>query len=171
MDQGISKRHLIYIFPIMAFIFLSFDVNADPAVKAPDFTLKDLSGDNVSLGHYKGKVVLIDFWATWCAPCRISIPELVDLHKKYRGKGLVILGISMDTPMQANDRDLANFKKQYKMNYKVMRTSHRGNQLYFGDTNRIAIPTLLIIDKEGMIVHVIRGFNPGLVKETVKKLF
>jgi cytochrome c biogenesis protein CcmG/thiol:disulfide interchange protein DsbE len=172
MNQNILKKPLTIIFLILVFLFLNCIVNADTAVKAPDFTLKDLSGDTVSLSQYKGNVVLIDFWATWCAPCRISIPELVNLHKKYSDKGLVILGISMDSPRQANDRQLANFKKQYKMNYKVMRTNHKVNQIFFGDPGggSVAIPTLLIIDREGMIVDMIKGYKPGLVERTVKEL-
>ena len=59
---------------------------------APNFTLQDLSGQEVSLRQHKGKIVLLDFWATWCAPCRRSIPELVDIQEKYRDQGLVILG-------------------------------------------------------------------------------
>src|ERR1051326_250236 len=63
---------------------------------APDFELIDQNGKTVHLSDYKGKVVLIDFWATWCVPCKAEIPWLIELHKKYGPEGLVLLGISMD---------------------------------------------------------------------------
>jgi thiol-disulfide isomerase/thioredoxin len=77
-------------------IFLLFSlgsVGADAQEKAPDFTVKDLSGNEVSLKDYRGRIVLLDFWATWCVPCRTSIPELVELRKKYKSKEWVIFGL------------------------------------------------------------------------------
>jgi thiol-disulfide isomerase/thioredoxin len=63
---------------------------------APDFTLPDLEGHDVALRHYRGQVVLVNFWATWCAPCRIEIPDLMTLQAKYGARGFVVLGVAMD---------------------------------------------------------------------------
>src|SRR5215510_13499817 len=65
-------------------------------VPAPDFTLKDLDGKELSLAQYRGKVVLVDFWATWCDPCRVEIPWLIEMQDKYGPKGFTVLGIAMD---------------------------------------------------------------------------
>ncbi len=153
-------------------IFSGISFSADPSVKAPDFSVQDLSGEKISLADYRGKVVLIDFWATWCGPCRMSIPELVDLQNRYRESGLVVLGVSMDRPGKAMDTQLTNFVKKYRINYSVMRTTQKLNYLYFGDPNAgsIAIPTLFIVDRKGMIADVIIGYNPGSVENALEKL-
>src|ERR1700740_1834669 len=70
--------------------------NASSGKPAPDFTLKDLDGKNVELSQYRGKVVLVNFWATWCDPCRVEIPWLIEMQQKYSAKGFTVLGIAMD---------------------------------------------------------------------------
>ena len=88
-----------------------------------DFTLKDASGATVKLSDYKGKVVLLNFWATWCGPCKLEIPEFVEAYSKFRDKGFVILGVlSEDDPSQ---QDLQAFMGEYKMNYPVLRMQRR----------------------------------------------
>jgi len=78
---------------------------------APNFTLEDISGKPLSLNDIKGKVVIVDFWATWCGPCVMSIPELVDLQDKYKAKGLVVIGISVDDE-EVSKGELLAFKKR-----------------------------------------------------------
>ena len=136
---------------------------------APDFTLQDLSGKKVSLNDYRGSTVLIDFWATWCSPCRSSIPELVELQDRYRDKGLVILGISVDDPGQFNNNYLRAFSEKFKINYSVLRADNDVSRAYFG-TQSYSIPTLFAVNKEGKIVDKHVGFAPGIVEKTIKKL-
>ena len=137
---------------------------------APNFTLQDLSGKEVSLRQHQGQIVLLDFWATWCFPCRRSIPELVDIQEKYRDQGLVILGISTDDPRKTSVKSLLAFKKQYKINYSILLASRSVTRAYFGTGQQMAIPTLFVIDREGRVVDGIVGYAPGAVERSLKKL-
>jgi len=140
------------------------EVEADPA--APDFSLSDLSGRMTSLEQHRGSVVLLDFWATWCPPCRMSIPEIIKLHEKFGGKGLVIFGISMDDPRMVNDEQLRVFKEKAGINYSVLRVNRQILQDYFGD-EQISIPTMFVIDRDGMIRDKLVGFRPGALEKSV----
>ena len=124
--------------------------------KAPAFTLEDINGKKVSLSDFKGKVVIVDFWATWCPPCRKSIPDLIELQKKYKNK-IAVIGISVDMDTKSN---VAPFVKQNKINYKVLYASPEVVQNY---GNIDAIPTSFIIDQHGNIYTQHVGLTP---KET-----
>jgi peroxiredoxin len=154
-------------------IFLLFSlgsVGADAQEKAPDFTLKDLSGNTVSLKDYRGQIVLLDFWATWCVPCRKSIPELVELRKKYKSKEWVIFGLSIDDPESWDDKYVAEFaKNRMKINYTVLRAGKKVIRDYLG-AKPVGIPFLVFIDREGMIVDKVIGHIPGAAERSLKKL-
>ncbi|MFC1493888.1 TlpA family protein disulfide reductase [Thermodesulfobacteriota bacterium] len=135
---------------------------------APDFTLKSLTGEKISLKDFKGNIVLVDFWATWCGPCLMSIPELVRLQDKYRGRGVVILGISLDDPAEVDNAQLQRFTEKYKMNYYVMRDDKDVMRIYLGDS--APIPTMCIINQDGKIVDTIIGFSPGEAEKTIERL-
>lgn len=139
------------------------------AIDAPDFTLESVTGENITLSDLKGKVVILDFWATYCAPCIQSIPELVRLNERYSDKGLVLLGISMDTKAQANDDQLKKFMATFNMKYHVMRDDGVVSSSYFGESP-VAIPTMHIINREGKIVKTITGFQAGEAEKTIKAL-
>ena len=112
---------------------------------APDWTLMDLDGQPVSSSQFKGKVVVIDFWATWCAPCREEIPGYIALQKKYGKDGLVIVGISLD---RGGPAKVIDFAKRFGINYPVVMGDNE--QLDgFGDIS--AIPTTFLIDRDGNI--------------------
>ena len=136
---------------------------------APDFSLTDLSGNKVSLRELRGHTVLLDFWATWCPPCLYSIPELIEIQKKYKDRGVVVLGVSMDDPQAASDTYLSQFKEKLKINYKILRANSQIVQDYFKN-ERMAIPTMFIINHEGKIVDKHVGFAPGAVEKSIKKL-
>ena len=153
-------------------IFLLFSLGngeADVQQKAPDFTLRDLSGNTVSLKDYRGQTVLLDFWATWCVPCRKSMPELVKLQKKYRNKGLVIFGLSIDNPQHYDNQYLLGFKKRLKINYRVLRADEKVIRDYLG-AKPAGIPILFVIDREGRIADKVIGFSPGAAERSLKKL-
>ena len=161
------------IWVFASFIFLLILYGCEKEVEtlrtAPDFTLRDLNGDSVSLKKYRGKVVLLDFWATWCAPCRQSIPELVELQKKYRDQGVVVLGISMDDPEMFPDTYILAFKEAFKMNYTILRGDQNVALDYFGVANMV-IPTLFVINREGKIADKIVGYAPGAVENALKRV-
>ena len=136
---------------------------------APEFSLQEITGETVRLEQYRGQIVLLDFWATWCPPCRSSIPELVALQGKYKEDGIIVLGISMDDPSKVNNTDLGAFKKQFKINYKILRASTEVLKDYFGKGS-ISIPTMFFINREGKIVDKHVGFMPGAVEASLKKL-
>lgn len=143
------------------------EVGAGPA--APDFSLKDLAGETRALSHYSGKIVLLDFWATWCPPCRVAIPELVSLQKKYADKGLVILGISVDDPATATKTYLREFKNKFLINYTILRVDEKVMGDYFGNQSP-AIPTFFLIDRNGRIHQKFVGFEPGAIEKSLVKL-
>jgi cytochrome c biogenesis protein CcmG, thiol:disulfide interchange protein DsbE len=164
-----AKNFLLFLF--FSFTLLGgFIVTADAKdVKAPDFTLSDLSGKSVSLNEHLGKVVVLDFWATWCPPCRMSIPELVKLQEKYREKGLVIIGVSLD---DANTKNayLESFREKYKINYIILRGDDKATEKYFG-RSQFSIPTLFIINREGVVIDMFSGYSPGAVEKALEKIF
>jgi thiol-disulfide isomerase/thioredoxin len=120
---------------------------------ATDFTLQDLNGGgNVVLSEMKGRVVLLEFWATWCPPCRASIPGIERLHEKYKDKGVVVLAVSMDD----NGWDaVQSFVKENGIKYTVL----KGNEDIAEKYQVRSIPMLLVIDKEGKIVKRYLGYG------------
>jgi thiol-disulfide isomerase/thioredoxin len=137
---------------------------------APDFQLEELSGARISLKKLIGHVVILDFWATWCPPCLMTIPELVDLQKKYKDKGLSVVGISVDDPRKVTNGDLAAFKEAKNINYSIVRADAKVMQDYFAGDDRMAIPTMFLIDRHGKIIEKKVGFVPGSLEKSVKKL-
>ena len=136
---------------------------------APNFMLEDISGKSLSLNDIKGKVVIVDFWATWCGPCLQSIPELVDLQDKYKAKGLVVVGISVDDD-KVSKGELVAFKEKMRINYQILRANNKVYEDYFGRTSGFSIPTLLVIDREGKVRDRLVGFRPGVVEKSVQSL-
>ena len=142
---------------------------ADIGKRAPDFSLEDVSGNTVSLKESRGKIVVLDFWATWCPPCLMSIPELTDLQERYKDKGLVVMGMSVDDPQMVSGKDLMVFKEKAGINYNILQMSPDIKEAYFG-TENFSIPTMFIIDREGKIVEKRVGFLPGGLEKSLKNL-
>jgi len=120
----------------------------DAKVANLNFTFQDLQGKSVTLSHYKGKVILLDFWATWCPPCRKEIPGYIELYNTYKSRGLVVIGVSMD-----DTDDIASVKQyatQTKMNYPILLGYGREEDLKpaFGE---LPLPTSFVIARDGRI--------------------
>ena len=115
---------------------------------APEFTLKDSNGKPVKLSDYRGKAVVLDFWATWCGPCKVEIPWFVEFQQKYKDRGLVVLGVA------SGDEDwsvIQPFAKQMRINYPLVLGNDTTADLYGGIE---ALPTTFIIDREGRIAKI-----------------
>jgi len=120
---------------------------------APDFSLENASGGNVKLSDYRGKVVIVDFWATWCPPCRKGIPDLIDIKKQY-GDDVAIIGISVDTDSKG---EVVPFIQKMGINYPIAYSTPEVVQAYGGIEG---IPTSFVVDKAGKIVDMHVGLVP-----------
>jgi len=119
---------------------------------APNFTLSDSNGASVRLADYKGSVVLLDFWATWCHGCKTEIPWYMEFQNKYKDKGLSVIGVSMD---EDGWKSVKPFLEEKKMNYTVVIGNEDLARLYAVD----ALPVTLLIDRDGKIADS----HPGMV--------
>ena len=127
---------------------------------APEVTFKDLDGTDATLGQYKGKVVLVNFWATWCDPCYVEIPWLIEMQQKYEAKGFTVLGIAMDedgksavAPFLAKERFNVNGQK-LPMNYPIVIGNDNVADKFGG---LLGYPTSFLISRDGKIVKTVQG--------------
>ena len=134
--------------------------DAPDAKSAPEVTFKDLNGKDATLAQYKGKVVLVNFWATWCDPCYIEIPWLIEMQQKYEAKGFTVLGISMDEegkaavdPFLAKERFNVNGQK-LPMNYPIVIGNDEVADKFGG---LLGYPTSFLISRDGKIVKRVQG--------------
>jgi len=131
---------------------------------APAFSLTDLNGRKLELADYKGKVVLLDFWATWCGPCRIEIPGFVQLQERYRAQGLAVIGISLDD----GPEPVREFYREYKMNYPVAMGDQKVSELFGGI---LGLPTTFIIGRDGRVYSKHVGATDiSVFEEEIKEL-
>ncbi len=127
---------------------------AEAASGTPSFTLADVDGKAVSLADYKGKVVMVDFWATWCGPCRQAIPHLNELYAQNRGKGFEILAIAMD---ENGEKVVPPFVATNQINYTVLLGTPDVEAAFGG---LLGYPTTFLIDRNGEIVDKTLGYRP-----------
>jgi peroxiredoxin len=124
---------------------------------ATDFTLRDVDGRTVRLSDYAGQVVLIDFWATWCVPCQAELPHFEEMYQAQKGKGFVVLAVSMDGPESISG--VAPTVRRYNLSYPVL-LDEETKVVNIYNPKRTA-PLSVLIDKAGRIFRVRQGYNPG----------
>lgn len=158
-----SKLLFIIIPVLIVLVFTQSKMNASAEGNdAPDFSITDLKGETISLSGLKGKVIIINFWATWCPPCREEIPGFLEVYDKYKDQGLVILGIALDN----GGPDVVNpFVKNMAITYPVAMATQEIYQSYQPGQY---IPATFIIDRTGKIKDKHVGF---LDKASLEKTF
>ena len=136
--------------------------NLEPTLTCPadakpanlDFTLKDVEGKDVLLQSFRGKVIVLDFWATWCGPCKVEIPHFIEFQEKYGQKGLQVVGISVDDPVDK----LAPYVKEMGMNYPVLQgLGHDAVQDAYGPI--LGIPVSVLISRDGKVCATHTGLT------------
>ena len=132
---------------------------------APDFALQSLDGKTIHLSDYRGKAVLLNFWATWCAPCKIEMPWFVELQKEYGPDGLQIVGVAMD---DASPKEIADFAKEMGVNYPVLIGKEAVGDAYGGVQ---FLPESFYIDRNGKVLDKAFGLKGrGEIEDDIKKI-
>jgi peroxiredoxin len=142
---------------------------AEPGKPAPDFTLKSLGGKNLKLSEMAGSVVLINFWASWCGPCREEMPLLNSLHNKYEPLGFTVLGVNVEQDVKGAKGFLENFPVDFPV---LLDSDNRVSEQY----KVIAMPTTVVVDRDGNMRFLHQGYKSGdeakyrqMVKELVRE--
>ncbi len=134
--------------------------------KAPNFTLKSRSGKNLKLSEFRGQVVMINFWASWCAPCRQEMPLLEKIYKKYKRLGFTLLGVNVEQDTSAAKNYLKNVRVSFPI---LFDNTNKTSKLY----KVSAMPTTVIIDRNGNMRFMHKGYKPGYensYKKQIRKL-
>jgi len=132
---------------------------------APDFTLKSLDGKSLKLSDLRGKAVLLNFWATWCAPCKIETPWIVDLQNQYAAQGLQVVGVSMDD--ESETEGIKKFVQEMHMNYPILRGNEDVGNAYGGLE---FLPTTYFVGRDGNVTGRILGLKSRSdLEDNVKK--
>jgi len=190
MAQTKNKRFLVLgvvavLFILLAFLMLNGANNSKKANQtnisrqsptstqaeeqypdAPGFSLTSVDGKEISLSDFKGKVVFLNFWATWCPPCRREIPSFIELVEKYKDDDFVVLGVAVDPREFENTDKVKPFIKQMGINYPIVYDTKGISQMYGGIRS---IPTTFVINRDGKVVGRIVGSRPKDVFEGIIK--
>lgn len=155
-----SLRHLARLLPALLALLLAAPALAQERPMAPEFSLRTLDGGKVQLSDYRGKVVILSFWATWCGPCKQELPILQRLLDKYGEQGLAVLAINIDDP-----KTLAEVRRFVKNRKLTMPVPIDADSKVLASFNpRVALPFVQILDREGRRVSSHTGFGPGSEK-------
>ncbi len=147
---GMNKKFVLFVVTL----FFSVHLFASEKVKAPDFTLKSQSGKNIRLSDLRGEIILLNFWASWCGPCRQEMPILDAIHKKYSPLGFQVLGVNVDL---TSDK-AADYLSSTPVNFPVLYDpKNEVSKLY----NVSAMPSTAIIDRDGYVRYVHEGYKSG----------
>lgn len=142
-----SKSLLLALTLVSALAIQALRAEPVPPTPAPSWTLKDVNGQDISSAQFAGKVMVVDFWATWCGPCRVEIPGYIALQKKYGKDRLAIIGVSVDQGPEV----VKKFIQANGVDYQIVMADDEVVQAFGGEEGINAIPTTFIIDREGRI--------------------
>jgi thiol-disulfide isomerase/thioredoxin len=158
-ETVLVKRIIVLFIVVIALLAGCTDKGGQSNTAVSDFSLKDMNGKTVRLSDYKGKVVLLEFWATWCPPCRASVPGLEKLHKAYKDKGLVLIAVTMD---MGGDDEVRSYIKESGITYTVL----KGTEDVAAKYQVRSIPMMLVLNKEGKITKRYIGMGSDEDLET-----
>lgn len=166
-NKSLTRKSIYSVFAkIITVVLLSGSLKVaalEVGQLAPDFTLKNTQGENINLAEQRGQIIVINFWASWCGPCRKEMPILQTLHNKYKSLGATVWGVNVEQENQAGKDFLADLTLDFP--------------IFFDDSNTItakyqieAMPTTVIIDRNGKVRHLFRGYKDGYEKKYVKAI-
>lgn len=145
------------------------DVTSFKNKPVPNFKLVSTTGQSLTPTTLKGKVYLVDFWATWCGPCKAAMPTMQKLHNKYKAKGFMVIGANILERGGPKPNTAAAFQKATKLTYVFAKNTAEADK--FADALKIeGIPTFLLIDKKGIVRHVEVGFSPSHEADLAKRI-
>ena len=151
--QRFVKWRSLLVFFILSHSAVSF-ASVELSKPAPDFTLKTLNGPNLRLEEYRGQVVLINFWASWCGPCRQEMPILDRLHQRYEDAGFAVLGVNVEGEVAPAKKIVDKSKVTFPV---LIDAGQHVSELY----DLEAMPSTVVVDRDGVVRYVHRGYKPG----------
>lgn len=164
---SLSKQAFGRIFAkTVAIVLLSSTLNVaalDIGQTAPDFTLKSTQGKNLNLAEQRGQIIVINFWASWCGPCRKEMPVLQTFHNKYKNLGVYVWGINVEQENKAGQDFLADLNLSFPIFFDSSNTVSANYQVE-------AMPTTVIVDRSGKVRYVFRGYKDGYEKKYAKAI-
>ena len=168
--MNFNKSVISILLASLAAVFLIWPVSIEaaprPGQAAPAFRVITTSGQPVTLDNYRNHVLVVDFFATWCQPCRQSIPHLVEMNRKYGKQGLQVLGLSAD---EDGERPVKAFANEFRINYPLA----LAGDITTADFGIRSVPVMFVIDRKGTIVEVYRGFSDEMgrsLEQLIKRL-
>ena len=164
MHQATSLLRMVSLALLVAGIMIITPLQAEEKkVLAPDFTLKSRSGENLKLSEFRGELVMINFWASWCGPCRQEMPELERLYQRYKSLGFTILGINQDD----KPRNAEKMLKQIPVSFPILfDEKHEVSDQY----HVAAMPTTILLNRDGTIRDIHQGYRPGMEADYQKQI-
>ena len=157
MSVKVSKRWSLALALLLATSVGSSQASVQLESNAPDFTLRSANGANLRLQEQRGQVVLLNFWATWCGPCRQELPHLNRIYDKYRSAGFVLLGVNIDDDPRLATELAAKLGLKFPV---LLDGDKKVSRVY----DMSAMPATLVIDRDGRVRHIHRGYRDGVEK-------